>query len=363
VASVIEAILQGLQYIKQVEADVINTLIDGVNNLPGVNIDKIIVGQSEALNTITKFKNDANVEFASIADEIRTLADTPLPSEQFDIWLEKAKQKSEEAAKAAIEARNQIQPPTESENSENKQEENPELVKMREETQKMLEELQNRYKDEDILLTEKYEKDLETLLAAQEQKLISEEEFNALMLETNQKYEDDLTKIEEGAAKAREDIAKAEMQAKLNAAKSAFGGIAQLMNSESRKAFEIGKVAAIAETTVSGISSAMGAWENAMNTGLPLPAAWALGAAGVAASLAMMTQNISKINSTSFGGGGGSAASAPAASPSVAQTQQQPERQVANISLQGSMFSRDSVIGLMEEMNGLLADGVRLNVT
>ncbi|MDR2099263.1 MAG: hypothetical protein LBP40_00355 [Campylobacteraceae bacterium] len=72
---------------------------------------------------------------------------------------------------------------------------------------------------------------------------------------------------------------------------------------------------------------------------------------------------IQKISSMLYGGGGvGSAASAPAASPSVAQSTQQPERQVANISLQGSMFSRDSVIGLMEEMNSLLADGVRLNV-
>lgn len=275
------------------------------------------------------------------------------------MWVESERKSYEEAAKAAVEARNQIQPPT-----EQAEQENPELVKMREETQKMLEELQSRYKDEDILLTEKYAKDLETLLAVQEQKLISEQEFDALMLETNQKYEDDLTKITEDAAKAREDIAKAEMQAKLNTAKKTLGQISSLMESDSRKTFEIGKAAALASATITGLEAIVTAYQKGLEAA-PGPAAPAVGAAYAAVAAIATGMQIQKISSMQYGGGGGSGGGgtmAAPATPSVAQTQQ-PERQVANISLQGSMFSRDSVIGLMEEMNSLLADGVRLNVT
>jgi hypothetical protein len=233
--------------------------------------------------------------------------------------------------------------------------------KLGEETKQRLEELQNRFKDEDILLIEKYAKDLETLVAAQEQKLITEDEFNALMLERNQKYEDDLTKITEDAAKARENIEKAEMQAKLNMAKSVLGNITSLMGSESRKAFEIQKTASLAEATVAGINSIVQAYKNGQSIGGPMGPA--IGAAYAAAAALTTGVQIQKIKSTQFGGGGGDGGAAPATPPAAVPTQQQPERQVANISLQGSMFSRDSVIGLMEEMNGLLADGVRLNVT
>ncbi|MDR2099553.1 MAG: hypothetical protein LBP40_01840, partial [Campylobacteraceae bacterium] len=295
-ASVIEAILQSFETMKQGAANAINALIDGANNLPGVEIDKIIVGQNEALETITKFKNDAKAEVASVVDEIKALADTPLPSEQFDIWLEKVKQKSKEAAEAAVEARNQM-------SVSGEQEENPEIAKMREETTKELEELQNRYKSEDVLLTEKYAKDLETLLAAQEQKLLSEQEFDALMLETNKKYEDDLTKIEEDAAKAREAVAKAEMQAKLNIAKNTLSNLSSLMDADSKKAFQIGKAAALANTTIKGIESAVASWKGGWEFGGPAGPAFA--GAFMASSLALKTMQLQKISPLQYGGGGG----------------------------------------------------------
>jgi hypothetical protein len=359
-ASVIEAILQGFQDMKQGAANAINTLIDGANNLPGVNIERIIVGQSEALQSITKFKNDANVEFATIADEIRELAATPLPSEQFDAWIENAKQKSEEMAKVTAENRKKMLENSKTENLE--ESESPELIKQKEETAKILEEMQNRFKSEEELLLEKYNNEYIALYESLELKLLTQQEFDALMLENNQYYQDKLTEIETKAAEDRKKLAEAEMKAKLAVAKNTFGNIAALMDSGSRKAFEVGKAAAIAEATVKGFEGVQAAWSAGMSIGTPAAPAFAAAYAASAALTSAM--QINKIKSTQFGGGsGGGGSSASASVPSVPSAEASaPTPQVANITLQGSMFSRESVIGLMEEMNELMADGVRLNV-
>lgn len=105
------------------------------------------------------------------------------------------------------------------------------------------------------------------------------------------------------ALKALEDKERAARKANMMAM---FGDLTTLMNSGSKKAFEIGKKAAIASAVIDGYEAAVAAWNAGMSTGGP----WAplVAAAYTAASLARTGATINAIRSQQFGGGGGGGA-------------------------------------------------------
>jgi hypothetical protein len=78
--------------------------------------------------------------------------------------------------------------------------------------------------------------------------------------------------------------------------------LGSLMNSESRKAFEVGKAASIAQATLNTYESATASFTSLAKIPIVGPA---LGAAAAAAAIAAGLANVQKIQSTTFGGGGG----------------------------------------------------------
>ncbi len=145
----------------------------------------------------------------------------------------------------------------------------------------------------------------------------------------------------------------------------ALTDVSSLMNTHSRKLFELGKAAAIANALISARESVVDAFKWGSKIGGP-PLAFAFAAAAAAAQAA----NIASIASTSFGGGGsasssggggvGGAASAPDAS-GITSSQQQPVRaSVVDIRIQSRGLWRDEdVAELMEAMGDRLVDGAR----
>lgn len=100
----------------------------------------------------------------------------------------------------------------------------------------------------------------------------------------------------------------------------AFGDLSSLMQSENKKMFKIGQVAAVAQATVSGYQAAVDAWQKGMKIGGPPVAA-----AFTAASLAKTGMLISQIQSASASGGGGSgSAGSGGGSTATAAPEQQP---------------------------------------
>ena len=87
-------------------------------------------------------------------------------------------------------------------------------------------------------------------------------------------------------------------QDKLNGTRSMLGNLSTLMNSHSKKAFQIGKIAATAGAVMDGISAAIGSFKVGARIGGP-----ALGAAFAAASVAATSGQIQAIRSQQFGGG------------------------------------------------------------
>ncbi len=141
---------------------------------------------------------------------------------------------------------------------------------------------------------------------AQENKILSEEQKSQIakdygMLELDQKNQLNakLTQAEEAHSAKMVKIKEMEESAKRKAVAGAFSNLSQLMNTESRKLFEIGKAAALASAVVSGYDAAVTNYAKGSKIGGP-----PLGAAFAAASLAATFAQVRAIQSTSFGGSG-----------------------------------------------------------
>jgi len=217
------------------------------------------------------------------------------------------------------------------------------------------------------LTLEKFALENEDLNTALENELITKQEWAALSVEQKQREEDALTEIEDRAAAERTKIKEQEARNKAAAERQFWSDATSLMNSGSRKMFEIGKAASIAQAVVKGYSAAVSAWEAGMSTGGPY--APAVAAAYTAASLAKTAGQISAIRSASFGGGGGGSGGGGGGG-SVTQginNQSEPvqpptETMVANLNIQGQNFDRRTVIGLVEQINDLQEDGMRIRL-
>jgi hypothetical protein len=139
------------------------------------------------------------------------------------------------------------------------------------------------------------------------------------------------------------------------AKKQMLGDLSSLMNTESRKMFEVGKAAAIADTimnTYRSVTKAMAEVPYPLNIGV------------AAAALASGLNNVNNIRNTQFGSAGAGAASTGFAPGAGFGGESQEVTQTTNVdvTLQGDSFSGDQIRGLIGEINNATDDGMKLNV-
>lgn len=340
----------------------INILIDGLNSIPGVGIDAIEAFVNPATQLFTENTQYWKDAMAETLQEMHELAMKPLPSEGIEQWVNEVQAIAQRAAEAVAAAQQGITPTDGGEATPGMSEDEIKALDAR------VEKIRQSLMTEHELKLEQYALDQEALLLALENERITREEYDMLALERAQVHADELTDIDARAAEARIALMEAERAQKFAMAKTIFGGLADLMNTGSRKMFEIGKAAALANAGVSGVESAVLAWEAGMATGGPW--APAVAAAYTAASLAKTGALISQISGASFGqktaptsfsggvptvptsqpgGGGGSGFGGTGRN--------------VSISLVGDTFSRDQVRGLIDAFNTEINDGYKLTVT
>ncbi len=157
-----------------------------------------------------------------------------------------------------------------------------------------------------------------------------------------------------------------EMRAtRLGQAKTFFGVMAGLMNTNSKKMFEIGKQAAIAETIINTYKAAMGAYSALASIPFVGPA---LGAAAAAAAVATGMAQVNAIRSQSFQGGGSAAVPVVASSAQTGLPEGTPGGDVGSsgggqtsvIHLHGEKFGRAQLRALLEELHEEGRDGGRI---
>jgi hypothetical protein len=184
-----------------------------------------------------------------------------------------------------------------------------------------------------------------------------------------------ILRIQQNASIRMQAIWKSGLDGQLSITSGILGQIASLQSSQSRKMFEVGKAAAIAQTTIDTFRAAQGAY--ASLAGIPIVGP-ALGIAAAAAAVLSGIARVQQIKAQTFGGGGGASGGgggggggAPAAAatqqtaPAISEplaVNQVPQRKV-NFTFTGiftAAMIRDIVMPQIEEAVG---DGVSFNVT
>lgn len=266
----------------------LNKLIEAVNNIPG---DLVELPELQVPDIGQELYDSFVIADRAVTngwEDIKATLAEPLPGGQFLKFVEEAKAAGEESAEAIVAAQNAARESVSAggasgPNADQTKEIEQRLNALRESYQTELQDLQAKFGEEQEILNE-----------AREAKLISQMEFDARLLEVERNYQDQATELERRGAEARKKVSDAENRAKMAMAKNVLGQLSTLMNSESRKTFEIGKAAAIANATISTFTG----MTKALEWGWPLGPIFAagIGLAGFA--------NVQSIRSQSFGGGG-----------------------------------------------------------
>jgi hypothetical protein len=168
--------------------------------------------------------------------------------------------------------------------------------------------------EERLAIENNLKKNEDDRYAAEQAKIASLDEYavndvqrKQMLEESEQVHQQNLTDITEAGEAARQKTREYYLNAAYQANSLILGNLATLMQSGSRKAFEVGKAAAMAEAAINVPLAAIKAYQ-AM-AGIPIVGP-ALGVAAAGAAVAAGVMNIQKISSTQFGGGqSGSAAS------------------------------------------------------
>ena len=200
--------------------------------------------------------------------------------------------------------------------------------------------------------------ELELIGIHEQAKLDQAMEFYSQGQTTFQQYQNSLTAIGENAAAARMALDKKENDLKLSGLASMFGNLSVLMNTESRKMFEIGKTAAIAETIVSTYSSAQKSYDAMASIPYVGPA---LGAAAAAAAIVGGLARVSAIESQSFSRGSVSATGGDLGVPSAPSAPEASQQQANRLDINFTGVS-DSKVGfvLAEVLNDSIAEGAQI---
>lgn len=208
-----------------------------------------------------------------------------------------------------------------------------------------LQRLQDQFATESEVIAAQYAERLAQLEEFRQQKLLSEEAYNALEGKIKDDHEKNLADIENKRRSER-----------LSAISGAFGDLATLTQSGNEKLFKIGQAAKVAEAIVEGYSAAVAAWNKGMKVGGP-----GMAAAFTAASLAKTGMLIASMKSQSSSGGGGSGTSGGGGA--TAPTQTTTETRTANINFYGGFQPTQETISMIAGgLNDWLGDGGRLNV-
>jgi hypothetical protein len=137
-------------------------------------------------------------------------------------------------------------------------------------------------------------------------------------------------------------------------AMNSYGAMAGSIVSDLGKVFGESKGFAIATALINTFQAVTNAWAN-----VPYPVNIAAAAAALAAGMAQ----VNAIKSTNKSGGGGGGASAGASAGVASAPVEAKQQQGVFITLQGQTFGREQVRGLIEQINGAVADGAVLRVS
>jgi len=351
--TVTEGVLEAFTFLRDGAATIVNQIIESVNQLPGVDIATVDPFTDSAfMQGIRQMGADSRQMVVDLYNDLGELATRELPSAKVEAFLAAVAQRSEEAAAAVVEARRQMMGGGDDDEGGGMNATDAAAMDTK------LEALRDRLLQEHELMQKKYEQDMTLLNEALEAQRLTESEHQALAQSLLLTHQQKMTEIERTASQERADIAKAEADAKRQIIGDALSDLTTLMNTGSRKLFEIGKAAAIGNAIINtheGITAA-----------LKLPFPYNLAAA--AATAAKGFASVSAIRAQSFGGGGAgaratgsnTAAVNAATTPVGGNNSSSGPQQNTVINLSGDFFGETQIRSLLERINETTRNGGRI---
>ena len=285
-------LLEIAREIVEIPTAAVNEMIMAVNNIPGVDID--LLGMSDMGRAVQNQIDSTKAEIATLNAELNEELSKPLAGDTFKRLVADAEEASKKSAAAMVEVRQSMGLGGGTDGTGNAKDD-----QQKEQLESQLQRIREANMTELELQQEKFAQENEQLNAALEQQLITRQEWAELSRQQKEREEAALTEIEQQASDERKKLAEQEQKAKLQGFANMFSNLSTLMNTESRKMFEIGKAAALAGAIVDGYAAITGAYAQGAKIGGP-PLGAAFGAAAAAATFAQ----IQNIRSASFGGGG-----------------------------------------------------------
>ena len=226
---------KGMEQFVNVGINGINKIIEAANSLPGVSIPAVEGFTFGAATLFTRLADDAGADLTRLKGELHDLAMQPMPSQTIEQWAEAVKAKAQEVAEATTAAQGGG---TGSEGGVNPTEQAA--------LDARIEAIRQNLMTEQQLKAEAFNADIESIRAKRELDLENAAMYNQMEKDLAQKHADELIGIERDAAAKEKQIEEQKKQAKLAALGSTFSNLSSLMNTESKKLFEIGKAAAVA---------------------------------------------------------------------------------------------------------------------
>lgn len=330
----------------------IHNMLALLDKVPGIDF-------TEAVDSVRQF----NVESQSVVKQAREKIDetlmAPMPSETFKKWVEEARKATNEAAAVMVESDKRM-----AESSVTAEEGMNENYRKSLETR--LQTLREHLMTKEALSFEQQAKEMAQIAEFEAAKLVSQQEAQLLREEVEMQHWERISEIRraEGEAQAAlEQKKNAEIQKGVS---TFLGNLSGLMNTHSKKAFEVGKAAALTEAGIKAAQGVMSAWSAGMSTGGP----WApLIAAAYAGAAAINGANmINNIRKQQFGGGGGNPTAPTQGASNIdvgnAGGGGQAQSQTTIVQFHGGSDSdRDLVRRFTQTLNDNNADGGRIIVT
>lgn len=337
-----------------------------VDRLPGVDF-------SDAIASLDEFAVAANQRMTSAIDGIGDLFDKDFAGDRFKAFVEEMEERSREAAERIVAERDRVA--AEAFGVGGPAEESEELIQFREQLAERIEAIRQAAMTEREIQQELMQDRIEQLQEFLDTEQITEEEHRHLREELAREHANRMAGIAQKEADDRAAIERQVQQQILSmrqAALSSAVGLLQTLGSESKTAaiaaIALNKGLMIAQTIQNTAAAQMRAYAELGPIAGP-PAAARIGVLGrIQAGIIAATGLVQAAGVGSGGASAGSPGAAPIATTGGAGTTSGGGttgggmQQVATINIAGENFSRGQVVSLIESINELAEDGVRLVV-
>ena len=217
------------------------------------------------------------------------------------------------------------------------------------------------------LMDEQHQQKMDKLAKLQEGEAINKDGLKQAELDAERQHAAKKLDIILGSGSKVQELNKAFQKGQLQGTLAFFAADFGGMSQHSRKMFELTKAARLADAAIAIPSTVIDAYAAGTKIGGPV-----VGAAFGAAALASQLANLRQIQAATFGGGangggagGGAGVGASGAASAEPQQQQPIMQRFVNVSVFGeenTMYSRDSVLKLMQRIGEEVKDGAVLRV-